>query len=113
MNKMIIAAILGATTALAVTASASWDVDTIKSVGIANSGMALVFPSDGSWDNNDAPAGPTCSNRTVARIDVTTAGGAEMYRTALSAHLAGRKVRLFYTECFGDTPLANRIDILP
>jgi hypothetical protein len=73
-----------ASTLVAGTAFADWATYTPTKVGCFDNGTCYIVlnTSVGAWS--------TCATKTQVRWKLSQAGGAEMYRTALAAFMAGR-----------------------
>jgi hypothetical protein len=97
MKKKIIAlGLIAAATALSGIASASWWIVSLPTTGV------------GCWEDgtcyvqlaNNVPAqAPQCQVQNQIRFSLAQPGGQEMYRSALSAFLAGRNVRAQLSGC--------------
>jgi hypothetical protein len=105
--KKVIGIVVGALVcSLAATAFAGESTETVGRIGATDSSQAVLTAADGAWD------GGGCANNAWLLIDTSTESGRLMYQTALTAYLAGREIKAFYTGCDGSYPKATRIDIV-
>lgn len=108
MKKSKFAMVVAALAAYSATALAAAATENVVRVGSTSTGVAFVWVEDGTVD--DAPSCATATNLVV--VDASTEEGKLMYRTAMAAQLAGKRVRLHFNSCHGDYPLATRIDMI-
>jgi hypothetical protein len=105
--KKVIGTMVGALVcSLAATAFAGESTEPIGRIAALNDNRGLLTAADGSWD------GGGCADNGWLAIDTSTESGRLMYQTALTAYLAGREIKAFYSGCLDGNPLALRIDIV-
>jgi hypothetical protein len=105
--KKVIGIVVGALVcSLAATAFAGESTEPIGRIGVTDSNLAVLTAADGVWD------GGGCADNGWLAIDTSTESGRLMYQTALTAYLAGRQIKAFYSGCNGSYPRAFRIDIV-
>ncbi|MBL8921461.1 MAG: hypothetical protein JNJ54_21555 [Myxococcaceae bacterium] len=104
MRHLLVAAAI-AFSLTSTTALAGNVVLNISGVGSFPDGTAFILLS------SPVPAAESsCGDRGQVRFSLSTAGGVEMYRTALAAFVAGRSLTVNIANsnsCFGTFPLAS------
>jgi hypothetical protein len=91
MNKlklMVLAVVFSVVGLRADSASADWANFLVRSVGCSENGTCFLILDHNVANHN------TCPNKDQARFQLSQPGGAEMYRTALAAYLAGKPLSI-------------------